>query len=87
MPLQKNDNIRVAVIGYGWVTRYFHLPLIASVPGLQVNVIGTQRPDEIAPAQANLKTAARSVATQRSLTLPLTSAECAAFELARRSHA
>ncbi|MFM0287178.1 Gfo/Idh/MocA family oxidoreductase [Paraburkholderia megapolitana] len=41
------EKIRVAIIGYGFVTQHFHIPLLASVPGLQLVVIGTQRPGQI----------------------------------------
>jgi predicted dehydrogenase len=39
--------LRVAILGYGWVTRYFHIPLIAAVPGLAVTVLGTARIDAV----------------------------------------
>nr|WKF60628.1 putative oxidoreductase YdgJ [Paraburkholderia busanensis] len=43
----QQSRIKVSIIGYGFVTRHFHLPLISSVPGLQVVAIGTQRPDQV----------------------------------------
>jgi predicted dehydrogenase len=39
--------LRVAILGYGWVTQYFHIPLIAAVPGLAVTVLGTARIDAV----------------------------------------
>jgi predicted dehydrogenase len=35
--------LRVALIGYGYVGRVFHAPLIRSVPGLELAVIGSSR--------------------------------------------
>ncbi|PUA18438.1 oxidoreductase [Glaciimonas sp. PCH181] len=39
--------IRVAVVGYGWVSKNFHTPLINSVKGLDFSVIGTNRIEEV----------------------------------------
>ncbi len=40
--------IRTAIIGYGYVGRTFHAPLVRAVPGLALTVIGSSRaPDEI----------------------------------------
>jgi predicted dehydrogenase len=36
--------IRTAIIGYGYVGRTFHAPLIRAVPGLALTVIGSSRP-------------------------------------------
>jgi predicted dehydrogenase len=38
-----SDPLRVAILGFGWVTRNFHIPMIAAVPGLSVEVLGTAR--------------------------------------------
>lgn len=46
----QDQKIRVSIIGYGFVTRHFHMPLIASVPGMQLVAIGTQRPEQVKPA-------------------------------------
>ncbi|MFM0736855.1 Gfo/Idh/MocA family oxidoreductase [Paraburkholderia xenovorans] len=43
----QDQKIRVSIIGYGFVTRHFHMPLIASVPGLQLVAIGTQRAEQV----------------------------------------
>ncbi|WP_208866380.1 Gfo/Idh/MocA family oxidoreductase [Paraburkholderia lacunae] len=43
----QDKKIRVSIIGYGFVTRHFHMPLISSVPGMQLVAIGTQRPDQV----------------------------------------
>jgi predicted dehydrogenase len=37
--------IRTAIIGYGYVGRTFHAPLIRAVPGLALTVIGSSRPE------------------------------------------
>lgn len=38
---------RIALIGYGYAGKTFHVPLIASVPGLQLAVIASSRPDDV----------------------------------------
>ena len=38
--------IRTALIGYGYVGRVFHAPLIRAVPGLDLTVIGSSQPAE-----------------------------------------
>lgn len=43
----QEKKIRVSIIGNGFVTRHFHMPLIASVPGLQLVAMGTQRPEQV----------------------------------------
>ena len=40
-------NIRVALIGYGYVGKIFHAPLIQSVPGLQLVIVGSGSPDKV----------------------------------------
>ena len=40
-------NIRVGLIGYGYAGKTFHAPLIQSVPGLQLTVVGSGRPDRV----------------------------------------
>lgn len=39
--------IRVGLIGYGYVGRTFHAPLVRSVPGLELAVVGSSRPDAV----------------------------------------
>ena len=42
------DNpIRVALIGYGFVGKTFHAPLIKSVPGLEIAVVGSRNPERV----------------------------------------
>ena len=41
------ENIRVALIGYGYAGKTFHAPLIQSVPGLQLVGVGSSRPDRV----------------------------------------
>lgn len=41
------DPIRVALIGYGYVGKTFHAPLIKSVPGLQLTVVSSRQPDKV----------------------------------------
>ncbi|SAL53723.1 oxidoreductase [Caballeronia udeis] len=43
----QDEKIRVAIIGYGFVTRHFHIPLISSVEGLELVAVGTQRPSQV----------------------------------------
>ena len=43
-----NENlevIRVGLIGYGFAGKTFHVPLIRSVPGLALTVVGSGRPE------------------------------------------
>ncbi len=40
-------NIRVGLIGYGYAGKVLHAPLIRSVPGLQLTVVGSSRPDVV----------------------------------------
>jgi predicted dehydrogenase len=40
-------NIRVGLIGYGYAGKTFHAPLIQSVPGLELTVVGSSRPDTV----------------------------------------
>ena len=42
-----NNPIRVALIGYGFVGKTFHAPLIKSVPGLEIAVVGSRRPAKV----------------------------------------
>ncbi len=42
-----SEPLRVAILGYGWVTRYFHIPLINSVPALVLTTLGTARVDSV----------------------------------------
>ena len=39
--------IRVALVGYGYAGKTFHAPLIGSVPGLRLTVVGSSRPDAV----------------------------------------
>ncbi|MEO6802471.1 MAG: oxidoreductase [Granulicella sp.] len=39
--------IRVGLIGYGYVGRTFHAPLILSVPGLELTVVGSSKRDAV----------------------------------------
>src|ERR1700678_4147410 len=40
-------NIRVGLIGYGYAGRVFHAPLIQSVPGLRLAVVGSSKRDAV----------------------------------------
>jgi len=42
--------IRVGLIGYGYAGRTFHAPLIQSVPGLSLTVVGSRRPAAVQAA-------------------------------------
>lgn len=41
------NSIRVALIGYGYAGKTFHAPLIQSVPGLDLTIVSSSRPDEV----------------------------------------
>ena len=42
-----NDPIRIALIGFGFVGKTFHAPLIRSVPGLELSVISSRHPEKV----------------------------------------
>ena len=42
-----NDRIRVALIGYGFVGKTFHAPLIRSIPGLEITVVSSRHPEKV----------------------------------------
>lgn len=48
--------IRVGLIGYGYAGKTFHAPLIQSVPGLALNVVGTGRPVTVQAALPSVRT-------------------------------
>jgi predicted dehydrogenase len=48
-------NIRVGLIGYGWVGKVYHAPLIRSVPGLDLAIIGSSRPEAVHADIPNVK--------------------------------
>ena len=39
--------IRVGLIGYGYVGKTFHAPLVRAVPGLKLTVVGSSRPERV----------------------------------------
>ncbi len=41
------NSIRLALIGYGFSGKTYHVPLIQSVPGLELTVVSSSRPDEV----------------------------------------
>ena len=45
--IRNRETIRVGLIGYGFAGRTFHAPLIRSVPGLALTVIGSSRPEVV----------------------------------------
>jgi predicted dehydrogenase len=45
--MAEGENIRVGLIGYGYAGKTFHAPLIQSVSGLQLAVVGSSRPDRV----------------------------------------
>lgn len=40
------NRLRVAVLGYGWVTKYFHIPMISAVPECSLVRLGSARIDQ-----------------------------------------
>ena len=47
VPQQQDSPVRVGLIGYGYVGRTFHAPLVRSVPGLDLTVVASSRPDAV----------------------------------------
>ena len=39
--------IKVGLIGYGYVGKTFHAPLVRSVPGLELTIVGSSRPEAV----------------------------------------
>src|SRR5260370_40341297 len=39
--------VRVGLIGYGYAGKTFHAPLIQSVPGLQLTIVGSSKRDTV----------------------------------------
>jgi predicted dehydrogenase len=50
MKPSQSQTIRVGLIGYGYAGRTFHAPLIQSVPGLSLTVVGSTKPDVVQAA-------------------------------------
>src|SRR3984957_4630933 len=44
---RNKKSIRVGLIGYGFAGKVFHAPLIRSVPGLRLTVVGSSKPDVV----------------------------------------
>lgn len=62
--------IRVGLIGYGYAGRTFHAPLIRSVPGLALTVVGSSRPEDVLAALPGVSVCApEEVATHPELDL------------------
>lgn len=40
-------NLRVGIIGYGFVGRFFHAALISATPGLTLAAIASSQPDKV----------------------------------------
>lgn len=55
-------SIRVGLIGYGYVGKTFHAPLVRSVPGLALTVVGSSRPSEVLADIPNVEVLADPVA-------------------------
>ena len=43
--IEDGKTIRVALIGYGYAGKTFHAPLVRSVPGLQLTIVGSSKGD------------------------------------------
>jgi hypothetical protein len=48
--LSDTDEIRVGVIGFGYVAKTFHVPLLRATPGYRVTAVASQRAAELAVA-------------------------------------
>ncbi len=47
MTKHSSDLIRTGLIGYGYAGKTFHAPLIRAVPGMDLTVVGSSRPDRV----------------------------------------
>jgi len=45
--IQDDKTVRVGLVGYGYAGKTFHAPLIHSVPGLALHVIGSSKRDSL----------------------------------------
>jgi predicted dehydrogenase len=43
--IETGKDVRVGLIGYGYAGKTFHAPLVRSVPGLKLTVVGSSKPD------------------------------------------
>ena len=48
--IENERTIRVGLIGYGYAGKTFHAPLIRSIPGLKLAVVGSSKPDAVLAA-------------------------------------
>ena len=55
MVQKEEPPIRVGLIGSGYVGKTFHAPLIRSVPGLQMTIVGSSRPDAVLAAMGEVQ--------------------------------
>jgi predicted dehydrogenase len=44
---RSSEPVRVALLGYGYVGKTFHAPLIQAVEGLELTLVGSSRPDAV----------------------------------------
>jgi len=51
---EDSRTIRVGLIGYGYAGKTFHAPLIQSVPGLSLTVVGSSKPEVVHAAIPNV---------------------------------
>ena len=54
--------IRVGLIGYGYVGKTFHAPLVRSVPGLELAIVGSSRPAAVLADIPNVQVLADPIA-------------------------
>ena len=47
LPSHSSRSLRVALVGYGYAGKLFHAALIDATPGVQLQVIGSNRPDAV----------------------------------------
>lgn len=71
MTVETKQTIRVGLIGYGYVGKTFHAPLIRSVPELHLSTVGSSRSDAVAADMPEVEVVAdpMAVATHPELDL------------------
>src|SRR6478672_7670464 len=42
-----SDEIRVGLIGFGFVSKTFHIPLLQSTPGYRITAVASSRPADV----------------------------------------
>lgn len=56
LPVRREGNVKVALVGYGFAGKTFHAPLIQAAPGLDLALVATRRPQAVRADLPNVRT-------------------------------